>query len=132
MSDVQPRLLLIEDNSTQARAVQNCLSNEHDVALETSVEDVTTQLDIPTFDLIIVDWGLPGQSGLGFVRDLKDDPGIQDLPVMMLTGEDRSEHVQRAVEAGVDDYIVKPVYCGTLREKVASLLESPPADPQGS
>lgn len=131
MSDVPPRVLLIEDNSTQARAVQNCLSSEHDVALETSVEDADAQFDVSTFDLVIVDWGLPGQSGLDFVRDLKEDPDVQDLTVMMLTGEDRSEHVQRAVEAGVDDYVVKPIYCGTLRDKVASLL-APSADPQDS
>jgi len=51
---------------------------------------------------------------------------------MMQTGEDRSEHVREAVEAGVDDCVVKPVYCETLREKVAALLDSSPAGPQAS
>jgi DNA-binding response OmpR family regulator len=129
MSDDQARVLLIEDNNIQARATQTCLEKEHDVVVEGSVEDVHARFDAMDFDLVIVDWGLPGESGLNFVRDLREDSDVQDLPVMMQTGEDRSEHVRKAVDAGVNDYVVKPVYCGTLREKVASLLESSSADP---
>lgn len=123
MSDGQTRILLIEDNNIQARTTQTCLGKTHDVVLEASVEDAHARFDPATFDLIIVDWGLPGQSGLSFVRDLRENPDVRDLPIMMQTAEARSEHVQKAVEAGVDDYVVKPVYCETLHEKVASLLE---------
>lgn len=132
MSDDQARVLLIEDNKVQARATQTCLGKEHDIVLETSVEDAHARFDAAEFDLVVVDWGLPGKNGLSFVRDLRENPDARDLPIMMQTGEDRSEHVQEAVEAGVDDYVVKPVYCETLREKVAALLDSSPAGPQAS
>jgi DNA-binding response OmpR family regulator len=132
MSDAQARILFVEDNRVQARATQNCLGKEYDVVLETSVEDALARFFPSEFDLVIVDWGLPGESGISFVRDLREDPDVQDLPIMMQTAEDRAEHVRRAVEAGVDDYVVKPVYCETLREKVAALLESSPAGPQAS
>ncbi|MFB6272512.1 MAG: response regulator [Salinibacter sp.] len=132
MSDAQARILLVEDNRVQARAAQTCLEKEHDVVLEGSVEDALARFAPSEFDLVIVDWGLPGENGLSFVRDLRENPDVQDLPIMMQTGEDRAENVRKAVEAGVDDYVVKPVYCGTLREKVAALLESSPAGPQAS
>lgn len=132
MSDAQTRILLVEDNRVQARATQNCLEKEHDVVLKTSVEDALPRFAPSNFDLVIVDWGLPGESGLSFVRDLRANADFQDLPIMMQTGEDRAENVRKAVEAGVDDYVVKPVYCETLREKVTALLESSPAGPQAS
>jgi DNA-binding response OmpR family regulator len=132
MSDAQAQILIVEDNKVQARATQNCLGREHDVILETSAEDALARFAPSEFDLVIVDWGLPGENGLSFVRSLRKDPDVQDLPIMMQTGEDRAEHVRKAVEAGVDDYVVKPVYCETLRKKVAALLESSPAGPQAS
>jgi two-component system phosphate regulon response regulator PhoB len=130
MSNTQARILLVEDNRVQARATQNCLGKKHEVVLETSVEDAHARFDPAEFDLVVVDWGLPGESGLSFVRRLRDHPEAQGLPIMMQTGEDRAEHVQKAVAAGVDDYVVKPVYCETLREKADALLASSPAGPE--
>ncbi len=129
MSDAQARILLVEDNAVQARATKNCLGKAHEVVLETSAEDAHSRFAPSEFNLIVVDWGLPGKSGLSFVRSLREDPDVQNLPIMMQTGEDRPEHVRSAVEAGIDDYVVKPVYCETLRKKVTVLLESSPADP---
>jgi DNA-binding response OmpR family regulator len=132
MSDAQARILFVEDNKVHARATKNCLGKQHDVILETSVEDALDQFARLDFDLVIVDWGLSGESGLSFVRDLKENFGAEDLPIMMQTGEDRAKYVREAVEAGIDDYVAKPVHCETLREKVAVLLESSPAGPQAS
>lgn len=53
MSDDQTRVLLIEDNNIQARATQTCLEQEHDVVVETSVEDAHARFDAADFDLII-------------------------------------------------------------------------------
>ena len=78
----QARVPLIEDNKVQARATQNCLGKEHDIALETSVEDAHARFDAAEFDLVIVDWGLPGENGLSFVRDLRENPDARDLPII--------------------------------------------------
>lgn len=122
MSNDPARILLIEDNKVQARAIQTCLEKDHDVVSASTAEDARAHLNTTTFDLVVVDWGLPGESGLSLVRALREDARLPDLPILMQTGEDRSEHVRDAVKAGVDDYLVKPVYCETLREKVAALL----------
>lgn len=132
MSDAQARILFIEDNKVHARATKNCLGKRHDVVLETSVESALDQFAQLDFDLVIVDWGLSGESGLSFVRDLRENLGAENLSIMMQTGEDRAKYVQEAVEAGIDDYVVKPVHCGTLRKKVEALLESSSAGPQAS
>lgn len=132
MSDTQARILFIEDNKVQARATQHCLGKQYDVVLETSVEDARSRFAPSDFDLVIVDWGLPRENGLSFVHDLQENPSVQNLPIMMQTGEDRAKYVWEAVKAGVDDYVVKPIRCEILREKVAVLLESSPADPRAS
>jgi DNA-binding response OmpR family regulator len=130
MNDTQARILLIEGNEVHARATRNCLEKWHDVVLSSSVEETLDRFVPSDFDLLIIDWRLPGESGLSFAHDLQKGLGAEDLPIMMQTSEDRAKYVREAVEAGVDDYVVKPVRCETLRERVALLLEPSPAGPQ--
>lgn len=128
MTDSQFQILLIEDNATQARAAQRCL-DAYEVIVETSAEDALDRLAQTAVDLFIVDWSLPGQNGLSFVREVQSNDAFRHIPIMMQTGEDRPEYVQAAVEAGIDDYVVKPIYCETLCEKVENLLETDNPNP---
>jgi two-component system phosphate regulon response regulator PhoB len=73
-------------------------------------------------DLIVLDWMLPGQSGFDFLRQLKSDPVYRDLPVILLTARsDESDRVD-GLNAGVDDYIVKPFSSSELVARVRAVL----------
>lgn len=73
-------------------------------------------------DLIVLDWMLPGQSGFDFLRQLKSDPVYRDLPVILLTARgDESDRVD-GLNAGVDDYIVKPFSSAELVARVRAVL----------
>jgi len=71
---------------------------------------------------VILDVQMPGGGGLSVLSKLKADPKTKDLPVMMLTGECNAETVLQAMDAGADDYMVKPFLPDALLERVSRLL----------
>ncbi len=123
MSAAPLRILAIEDTLIHTRIVKRCLADACDLATVESAEAARSRLERETFDLLLVDWGLPGESGLSFVRELQRGGEAGPAPaIIMLTAEDREDYVAEAIEAGVDDYIVKPLRCEVLRTKVAALV----------
>jgi two-component system chemotaxis response regulator CheY len=121
MAPPHARILVVEDSRIHARVIQRCL-NAYDLTLTRTAEDAVPILVSESFDLLIVDWGLPEASGLSLVRAVRNDPDVGSLPILMQTAKDRAEHVSEAVQAGVDDYVVKPVNCSQLCAKVSGLL----------
>lgn len=119
------RILVIEDNRIQARIVERCLQEGgeyEDFTIVNSSEEALNCLDRDeAYDLLIIDWMLPGVSGLEFARALRDSESFHDIPIIMQTAKDRPEHVQQAIKAGVDDYVVKPLNCRSLLEKISKV-----------
>jgi DNA-binding response OmpR family regulator len=72
---------------------------------------------------VILDVQMPGGGGLSALSRIKADPKTCDLPVMMLTGERNAETVLQAMDAGADDYMVKPFLPDLLVERVSRLLQ---------
>ena len=71
---------------------------------------------------VILDVQMPGGGGLFVLSKLKADPKTSSLPVMMLTGERNAETVLQAMDAGADDYMVKPFLPDVLAERVSRLV----------
>jgi two-component system chemotaxis response regulator CheY len=72
------------------------------------------------FDLALVDWNMPVMNGLELLRQLRAD-GYSDLKVMMVTTEAENGYILRALEAGADEYLMKPFDDDALHEKLAML-----------
>jgi DNA-binding response OmpR family regulator len=71
---------------------------------------------------VILDIQMPGGGGLSVLAKLKANPKTRDLPVMMLTAERNAETVLQAMDAGADDYMVKPFLPDALLERVSRLV----------
>lgn len=85
---------------------------------ETAQEQIRNSLP----DLILLDWMLPGQSGLAFARSLRGDVRTRDLPIIMVTARsDESDRVA-GLEAWVDDYVTKPFSPRELKARIKSVL----------
>lgn len=82
-----------------------------------------------TFDLVCIDWNMPGISGLELVRRIRTGAQAPKLPIIIVTSRDSAEDIVAGLEAGADDYIVKPVDQTVLRARAAAVLRraSPPA-----
>jgi len=72
--------------------------------------------------LIISDYNMPKLDGLGFLRAVRSHPPIAKTAFIMLTGRADKELVQRAVQYGVNNYLVKPFTVATLKEKIESVF----------
>ena len=118
--EVVPRLdlLLVEDNPGDVHLVQHALKRagaEHRMA---SVPDGTAALaylrrqgqylDSPRPDVILLDLNLPKRSGLEVLRELKSDPELQDIPVVVLTSSDTPRDVRQSYALNANCFITKP------------------------
>ncbi|WP_455218266.1 phosphate regulon transcriptional regulator PhoB [Kaarinaea lacus] len=87
-----------------------------------SAEEARVSLADHSPDLVLLDWMLPGMSGLDFARQLQRDDSTRDLPVIMLTARDAEEDLIRGLEGGADDYLTKPFSPRELVARINSVL----------
>lgn len=130
MSERPPRVLVVEDDEEIASVLQRSLRTEgYEVALS---GDGVEALDVSrTFvpDLVILDLGLPGMDGMEVARSLRRD-GSEEVPILMLTARDAVESRVEGLDAGADDYLVKPFERDELLARLRALLRRRP--PRGS
>lgn len=115
------RLLAIEDEPKVAKALREGLEGEsYSVALAHSGEEGYFLATSEPFDLVILDWMLPGRSGLEVLTALRRQK--RQLPVLLLTAKDSVEDRVLGLDAGADDYLVKPFAFPELLARVRALL----------
>ena len=114
---------LIVDDSRFVRGYLRGMLEERGIACDEAA-DGRAALELLhgdlSFDLALVDWNMPVMNGLEMLRQLRAD-GFRDLKVMMVTTEAENDYIVRALEAGADEYLMKPFDDEALDEKLAML-----------
>lgn len=127
------RILVVEDEDAIRDMIKFAFSNSGFSLLEAeTVEEAKTLMadDIPS--LILLDWMLPGQSGISFIQWLKKQKAYSDIPIIMLTAKAEEENRVLGLETGADDYVTKPFSPLELIARIKSVLRRGPiADPKG-
>lgn len=114
------RILVIEDEQKLARALQEGLQGEqYGVALAHTGEEGFYLVQTESFDLVILDVMLPGRSGLEILRTMRQH-GLR-TPVLMLTARDAIEDRVSGLDAGADDYLLKPFAFPELLARIRAL-----------
>lgn len=80
------------------------------------------KLQIQPFDLVISDWNMDVLDGLSLLKLIRAHPQFKKLPFIMVTGQGDREQVKQAVEAGVNNYIIKPFTVATLKGKIEAVV----------
>jgi CheY-like chemotaxis protein len=124
------RILLVEDDQAFAVMVCNWLTmQEHVVEPLHEGTQAVEQLKHAQYDVIVLDWDLPGVPGVDICRQYRDQGGTS--PVLMLTGRGTVADKEQAFEIGADDYLVKPFHLKELSARIKALLRrSAPATAQ--
>lgn len=122
------RVLVIDDSRTMRAILGKMLK---DLGFETTEaadgREALTKLEQGgSFDLALVDWNLPVMNGLEFVKAVRARPQYASLPLMMVTTETEIAQVGLALEAGANEYIMKPFTKEVLTDKLPLLGISPP------
>jgi DNA-binding response OmpR family regulator len=115
------RILVVEDESELAAVLVEALEGErYAVDLATHSAAAEELAEINPYDLVILDWGIPGRPGIDLLREWRQ-AGLQ-TPVLMLTGRGQPEDRVGGLDTGADDYLVKPFAFPELLARVRSLL----------
>jgi CheY-like chemotaxis protein len=118
------RILIVEDNPTNLKLASQVLEAEgYEVDRATDAEQAQELLRHATPDLVLMDIALPGMDGLTLTRKLKADPGLKDVPVVAMTAFAMKGDDQRALDAGCDGYLTKPIDTRRLPQQVAEFLQ---------
>lgn len=123
MAADQPRVLVVEDEPAQREVLAYNLEAEgFKVAKAETGDEALLLVDEETPDLIVLDWMLPGVSGIEVCRRVKSKSETRGIPIIMLSA--RSEEVDRVrgLETGADDYVIKPYSVVELMARVRSQL----------
>ena len=118
-------ILVVEDEpAIQELLALNLIQAGHNVLRALSVEQaqmlLLTREALP--DLIILDWMLPGMSGIEFARKLKSDEFTKAIPIIMLTARGEETDKVRALDVGADDYVTKPFSPRELNARIKAVL----------
>lgn len=116
---MQKRILIVEDEEPIREMVEFALSRSGMQCIEAEdVRQAQNEIVKAIPDLILLDWMLPGMSGIDFARRLRKDDLTKDVPIIMLTARGHEDDRIRGLEIGCDDYLVKPF---STRELVARI-----------
>lgn len=115
------RVLVVEDEPTILRWTCKALTDAGYTCESASHGDEGLRMArSAAFDLLIVDLGLPGRSGIGIIQGLRAESST--MPIIVMTAEADDERVVEALDSGADDYLVKPVAAPTLLARVRAAL----------
>ncbi|MFZ9000777.1 MAG: response regulator [Bacteriovoracaceae bacterium] len=124
------RILVVDDSQESLDLISNFLKSLGFATIYTAldaikgqqmlVRNLANQMEI---DLVLVDWNMPKVTGLDFLKRIRSNIDLKELPFIMVTADSDPEHVKKAIELGVNNYIVKPVTKEGLLSKIKQTMQ---------
>ena len=119
----RPRILVAEDNADLRRYLGDVLGEDYDIELVADGLAAVAAIRRRAPDLVVADVMMPGRDGYELVRDLRADPELAGIPVLLLSARAGASETSAGLAVGADDYLSKPFSVVELRARVASNLE---------
>jgi two-component system, OmpR family, phosphate regulon response regulator PhoB len=117
------RILVVEDEPAIAELVAiNLRHAGHEVVLAGAAGEAQTEVDAVLPDLVVLDWMLPGETGLALARRWRSQARTRELPIIMLTARAGEPDKVAGLDAGADDYLVKPFSINELLARIRAVL----------
>ena len=117
------RILVVEDESAIAELISiNLRHAGFEVTLAASADQAQYEVDRILPELVVLDWMLPGQSGLALARQWRASARTRELPIIMLTARAEETDKVSGLDAGADDYLTKPFSTNELLARIRAVL----------
>ena len=114
------RILLVEDHEASRHNLHRLIQRRgHDVVSVGSAEEAKVALESGGFSFLILDWMLPGQSGIDLCRELRARPNGDELFILLVTAKADTEDLEHALAAGASDYLTKPLDIALLNVRLS-------------
>jgi DNA-binding response OmpR family regulator len=118
------KVLVIEDDLSLSRMIKDWLTIEHhNIETVADGKQGLEKLQYYQYDLVIMDWQLPGMEGVQILKEFRSSGGI--TPVLMLTGKNTIVDKEAGLDSGADDYLTKPFHMKELSARIRALLRRP-------
>ncbi|RJQ45440.1 MAG: chemotaxis protein CheY [Nitrospiraceae bacterium] len=125
MPDLKMKILVVDDFSTMRRIVKNLLRQLGYENIEEAEDGAQAYLKLKNggYGFVVSDWNMPNMDGLELLKKVRSDAELKDIPMLMVTAEAEKEKVITAIQAGVNNYVVKPFTGEILKEKMDKIFE---------
>jgi two-component system phosphate regulon response regulator PhoB len=118
-----PSVLVVEDEPAILELLKvNLVDSGYEVRTAEDAETAQRSIREQLPDLLLLDWMLPGQSGLALARQLRSEPRTRELPIIMVTARSDEGDKVAGLEAWVDDYVTKPFSPRELKARIKAVL----------
>jgi len=116
------KILVVDDSATMRRIIVNHLkmAGYEDVAEAANGVEALSRMS--GVGLLLTDWNMPVMDGLSLVKEVRQNPNFEDVPIIMITTEGAKAEVLEALRIGVNDYIIKPFSKQLILEKIAGVM----------
>ena len=123
--DLKMKVLVVDDFSTMRRIVKNLLKQIGFASVDEAEDgaQALTKLKGGDYGFIVSDWNMPNMDGLSMLKKVREDDELKEIPVLMVTAEAEKEKVITTIQAGCNNYIVKPFTGEILKEKIDKIFE---------
>ncbi len=118
------QVLLVDDQVSMRNLARHCLK-QLEIDKVNDVPDgarALKELNSRPYDLVLSDWNMEGIDGLELLKTIRANPALKKTPFIMMTGQADKEKVRLAIEAGVNNYVVKPFNVATLKKKIEAVV----------
>ena len=125
MSTNDMKILVVDDFSTMRRIVRNLLKEIGYANVEEAEDGAVAiqKLKGSKFHFVVSDINMPNMNGFELLRQVRADPELKEIPVLLVTAEAKKEDIINAAQCGASGYIVKPFTKATLEEKFTKIIE---------
>src|ERR1700719_4168149 len=114
------KILLVEDHAESRRSLQKLIERRgHEVVAVGSAEEAEAELAKQPFPFVILDWMLPGKSGVELCQELRARPKGDELFILLATARDETADLEQALQAGANDYLTKPLDAERLNVRLS-------------
>lgn len=116
------RILLVDDRPFSIERLKSVVASEHDIEIESDPNQAVIRASSEQFDLLIVSLALVGADGLRLCSQLRSVKSTRNMPILVLSEPDDSKRLARALDIGVNDYLVRPIERNELLARIRTQL----------
>ena len=119
-AETEMKILIVDDFAATRKVLKNALVwlgyNNTDEAHDGY--SALVKLKSAIFDFVVIEWNMSKMSGMELLKQIRDDPNLKQIPVLMVTEDGEQETIVAAVKAGLNAYVIKPVEVNVFAEKM--------------
>lgn len=120
------KILVVDDSVTMRKIIINTLGKlgYNDTIEATDGKDALSKMYSEKIEFIVTDWNMPELDGHDFVKAVREDTALKDIPILMVTTRSMKEDIVEAFKVGVTSYIVKPFEPKVLEKKLDEMFKT--------